>query len=256
MPHSSRNKRPTHQKRQQVTDNDGWTHVTNSSNARRVFRSTAHVKKQDGAQQTDHNAQESEPTLGPAEAPARLTLAELESQYRAHREQWITSVTWKALKADLNTYILGTRVVPQGNEGFDQLDPESPGLAVENIVCIGLGSPSGFLRGGWVDRRSVSMYQLAALECLKNQLSGSGSLSVYAQDPVFNKLDRDLLESLRMTIVEHPAAFGLITRNTLLFCPGRRGNIWTSFFLLIRNAFLAGHWKIPSQTSFSHLWGE
>jgi hypothetical protein len=32
-----------------------------------------------------------------------------------------------------------------------------------SIVCVGLGSPSGFLRGGWVDRRAVSMYQLAAL---------------------------------------------------------------------------------------------
>lgn len=35
-----------------------------------------------------------------------------------------------------------------------------------SVVCIGLGSPSGFLRGGWVDRRAVSMYQLAALRSI------------------------------------------------------------------------------------------
>lgn len=40
---------------------------------------------------------------------------------------------------------------------------EDQGKNSITIVCIGLGSPSGFLRGGWVDRRAVSMYQLAAL---------------------------------------------------------------------------------------------
>lgn len=45
-------------------------------------------------------------------------------------------------------------------------------------------------------------------------------MTVYAQDPVFNNLDRGLLESLGITVVDHPEAFGLITRSTLLFCPG------------------------------------
>lgn len=48
------------------------------------------------------------------------------------------------------------------------------GESVERIVCVGLGSPSGFLRDGWVDRRSVSMYQLAALESIKLLLQRSG----------------------------------------------------------------------------------
>ena len=48
------------------------------------------------------------------------------------------------------------------------------GEYVERIVCVGLGSPSGFLRDGWVDRRSVSMYQLAALESIKLLLERNG----------------------------------------------------------------------------------
>lgn len=43
---------------------------------------------------------------------------------------------------------------------------------------------------------------------------------MYVQDPVFNALDTALLESLGMIVVESPAGFERITRNTLLFCPG------------------------------------
>jgi hypothetical protein len=52
-------------------------------------------------------------------------------------------------------------------------DPDARATPLENIVCIGLGSPSGFLRGGWVDRRSVSLYQLAALVCVTESISKS-----------------------------------------------------------------------------------
>ena len=46
-------------------------------------------------------------------------------------------------------------------------------VKVDRIVCIGLGSPSGFLKGGWVDRRNVSMYQLAGLVSVVDLMSES-----------------------------------------------------------------------------------
>lgn len=46
------------------------------------------------------------------------------------------------------------------------------------------------------------------------------SIPIYAQDPVFNDLDKTLLHSLGITVLTHPTAFTLPTRNTLLFCPG------------------------------------
>jgi hypothetical protein len=48
----------------------------------------------------------------------------------------------------------------------------------------------------------------------------SSSFPIYAQDPVFNALDRALLESLGITVVDNPIAFERVTSKTLLFCPG------------------------------------
>jgi hypothetical protein len=165
MPHSTRTKRqnPLTQKRLQVTDDDGWTHVTTGGNARRTMRGTKGSKK--GTFSSDRTgvttaAQdiESGPVLSPAEAPARLTLEDLQAQYATHRDTWTGSETWNKLEKFLN-------------ERVQAAQDASSGLgAVDRIVCIGLGSPSGFLRDGWVDRRSVSMYQLAALERIKKRL--------------------------------------------------------------------------------------
>ncbi|KAJ6092792.1 hypothetical protein N7486_008081 [Penicillium sp. IBT 16267x] len=220
MPHSTRTKRPNPltQKRLQVTDDDGWTHVTTGGNARRTMRGTQGSKKASSSDPVGATAPaediESGLVLRPAEAPGRLTLEELQAQYAAHRDTWTGSETWKELEKILD-------------ERVQVAQEESSGLgAVDSIVCIGLGSPSGFLRDGWVDRRSVSMYQLAALESIKERLGSSDrtstptSIPVYAQDPVFNTLDRALLEGMGITVVEHPVGFENVTRSTLLFCPG------------------------------------
>jgi hypothetical protein len=42
----------------------------------------------------------------------------------------------------------------------------------------------------------------------------------YAQDPVFNNMDKDLLASVGIEIVQDPAAFELVNERTLLFAPG------------------------------------
>lgn len=183
MPHTSRKKRPAAptQKRLQVTDDDGWTHVTSSTNVRRVLRGTrarpdeqvspskadAQAQAQGQAQAQAQDPTEAEPALSPAEAPARLTLEELQAQYRSHREKWVNSETWMRLERQL-----GERIAELGDTSIPRSVPGGP---IDAIVCIGLGSPSGFLRGGWVDRRSVSMYQLAALESIAQRVNRSCS---------------------------------------------------------------------------------
>ncbi|KAJ5397569.1 hypothetical protein N7509_005682 [Penicillium cosmopolitanum] len=236
MPHSSRKKRNpvSAQKRLEVTDDDGWTHVTSGSNVRRVVRTTK-ARSDREANMVD----ETELVLSPAEAPARLTFEELEAQYRGYKERWVQSETWQKLRVELDQ-----RIHDQETETLSQ------DLNVDGIVCIGLGSPSGFLRDGWVDRRAVSLYQLAALETIKDVFTSSflpllkkhtdiqlrlsppslhllckganrsSSFPIYAQDPVFNNLDRELLESLGMTVVNTPVGFERVTSKTLLFCPG------------------------------------
>jgi hypothetical protein len=218
MPHTSRRHRqtpndrgPGHvnhgKKRVEITDDEGWTHVANpstsTSNASRHLKRTA-INSLDGA------GDDEDPTtvhllIPPAEAPPRLTLAELTRQFESHSLTWTQSATCERLHAALRE--------------------ETDLSAIERIVCIGLGSPSGLVRGGWVDRRSVALYQLSALVSVVNLVDrlredDRSGVPVYAQDPVFNALDRSLLSSRAITVVDHPAAFTLVTHSTFLFCPG------------------------------------
>ncbi|CAG8899757.1 unnamed protein product [Penicillium egyptiacum] len=221
MPHTSRTSRPKRptQKRTQVTDDDGWTHVASGGNVRRVMRArprgTTTIKESESGISSD---QPEEPTLTPAEAPGRLTLSELQTQFQTHRERWEGSESWTKL-----TGVLDERLRKAQEQASSDATPSAPARCpVDAIVCIGLGSPSGFLRDGWVDRRSVSLYQLAALASIKDQVActTSSNLKVYAQDPVFNALDESLLAALNITVIKHPEAFSYITANTMLFCPG------------------------------------
>lgn len=147
MPHTSRKKKATAQKRLEIADDDGWTHVTKGGNVPRRAVKTA------------------EGELLPAEPPSRLTIGELKKQYEAHRQKWDESSTNETLN-----HVLRERL----SQSMKNID---------NIVCIGLGSPSGFLRGGWVDRRSVSLYQLAALAAIAG-LFGMSSVSL--QSPCYS----------------------------------------------------------------------
>ncbi|KAJ5958467.1 Sensitivity To Red Light Reduced-like SRR1 [Penicillium vulpinum] len=219
MPHTSHPSRPKRstQKRTQVTDGDGWTHVASGSNVRRVMRTrprgTTAVKESES--RISSNPDQLEPTLTPAEAPGRLTLSELQAQFQTHRERWESSESWTKL-----TGVLDARLRKAQEQASAHSAPAR--CPVDAIVCIGLGSPSGFLRDGWVDRRAVSLYQLAALASIKDQVActTSSNLKVYAQDPVFNNLDESLLAALNITVIKHPEAFSHITANTMLFCPG------------------------------------
>lgn len=53
-----------------------------------------------------------------------------------------------------------------------------------------------------------------------NSNSETKSIKSYAQDPVFNSLDRELLNSLNIEIVEHPSAFNSVDEHTFLYAPG------------------------------------
>lgn len=119
------------------------------------------------------SGQTEEPTLTPAEAPGRLTLSDLQAQFQTHRERWEASESWTKLTGVLDERLKRAQEQNSSSDAGDP-SPSPPSLGpVDAIVCIGLGSPSGFLRDGWVDRRSVSLYQLAALASIKDQVACS-----------------------------------------------------------------------------------
>ncbi|QKX63443.1 uncharacterized protein TRUGW13939_10613 [Talaromyces rugulosus] len=244
MPHTSRRHRnhvsnnplrAAHGKRLQITDDDGWVHVVNTSisdSSPRTKPKTYTSATTDGSaddpdcspssKQEEKEKEEEEegklPLILPAEAPPRLTLSSLRQKFDADLAAWQTSATWTTLRDSLLRILAR---LPAGSE-FDRL------------VCIGLGSPSG-LRDGWVDRRDVASYQLAAFVSLvqsvqqeqEQETSQTGEaaattrkMEIIAQDPIFNALDKQLLSSLGITVVAHPQAFSSVTAQTLLFAPG------------------------------------
>lgn len=257
MPHTERKyrKKVIHPKRVQVTDEDGWTHVANthsipsSSSSSRNSNTTRKTLATDGAADdpdeivplNEGSAQGR--SIGkyaflPAEAPSRLTISDLRKQFDAHLATWESSQTWQHVKGPLLNEALASQslVDDQDSSGHQDRTIKS---GIDNVVCIGLGSPSGFVQGGWVDRRSVALYQLAALfsiiNCLKQHQNHSPpseedksqdtfeegkKMKIVAQDPVFNDHDIQLLSSLGITVVDTPIGFNAVTDRTFLFAPG------------------------------------
>lgn len=132
-------------KRLEITDDEGWTHVTKSNApVARKFKTKARLNTVKPIQLESST----EPLLSPAEAPPRTTIVQLRKQYAVHLERWKSSSAWECAQTILQN---------QGSRSVKSL---------RNVVCIGLGSPSGLVRGGWVDRRSVALDQLAALNSI------------------------------------------------------------------------------------------
>ncbi|RAK82937.1 hypothetical protein BO79DRAFT_212217 [Aspergillus costaricaensis CBS 115574] len=237
MPHTSRKKHPhpnntlQAQKRLQITDaTTGWTHVTTSGKARRCARTTKDQQSQSQFQSPTKEESETTETFHPAEAPPTTTLDSLKSQFtQIIQRTWKESSTCDVVGRTLHNILLPQLQSRESNtdnteQSHTTIENKNTELGIDSIICIGLGSPSGFLRGGWVDRRLVSLYQLAALVDVVASISSSSSsdptIKTYAQDPVFNTLDTALLSSLDITVLESPLAFDKVTPRTFLFCPG------------------------------------
>lgn len=160
-------------KRLQVTDSSGWTHVTTTSRARRIPPTTKNTTKTTASTTTNTDTDtDTKESLQPAEPPQDLTLSALEAQFRKHYERWQDSESWVVVRGAISSLSpppTNTNTNTHNPEESDTTRTENNGQ-IQSIISIGLGSPSGFLRGGWVDRRQVSMDQLAALVSIKELL--------------------------------------------------------------------------------------
>jgi SRR1 len=88
-------------------------------------------------------------------------------------------------------------------------------LPITKCISFSLASPTSPGRG------NVSMYQLAAFKTVIDILTSQRSQppQAFAQDPVFNTLDKQLLARLNIEVINHPAAFHHINFTTFVFCP-------------------------------------
>lgn len=165
MPHTTRpkkNQKPSQSKRTTITDDSGWSHVTTTTRARRTYKNTGQEK----ARETEKEQ------LQPAETPSTLTLDDLRQQFNRHYERYTASESWGVVRGNVLS-LTPTSTSADTDTNLDSANAGTGTAQIDNIICIGLGSPSGFLRGGWVDRRQVSLVQLAALVSIKELFRSS-----------------------------------------------------------------------------------
>jgi hypothetical protein len=235
MPHTNRRKKSTttttetteskpkivHTKRQQILDNDGWTHVVDTPSRRNAPKHNAPFLhggdfERDGVSYINR------------------TLDELKADYEYYKKQWEENTACEELKTKL-----------QAREGK---------LEIKNVVCLGLGSLQSARREG----RRASYTQLVALQSIIGTFSkelylsfsanganrlvialGPGSLCIF-QDPQFTELDTQFLESLGCTVVNDPLAFGHIADRSLVYAIHCYADIYKSISEAPSPAILVG----------------
>lgn len=184
-----RKKRPQQPKRIQITDSEGWTHISRS-----------------GKKVSINHASTTQQKLVPSEAPEGQTLLDLQDSHAYYRDQWLSSSCHEALQKLLQTDLpiaLHSR------------------KCVDRCIILGLGSLSNGRRSSW--------WELVFFETVVDILFSSSSaqvdkkhddeLQIYVQDPVFNELDTAFLKSLGYAVLSSPEGFKHVTPSTFLFAP-------------------------------------
>lgn len=139
MPHTSRKKKGTQKvKRVEMTDEEGWTHVT-STGPIRPYKDLPY----EGGRNWFNSAAGWKRMV--EEAPPNVTLPKVLDQYKRCEKRFRESSCWKQLAKDLQSVL-------------------HDDLTIDTCVCFGLGSPTA--PSYHFDRRDVSMYQLACFKAI------------------------------------------------------------------------------------------
>jgi hypothetical protein len=121
-----------------------------------------------------------------------------EALYQSYRRTWLASQTYLQLKTHLDKITFPT---------------------INKIVCFALGTPSNF------DQRESrrSNIQHAAveslIEILNEKTGGNKVITCYAQEPLYNHSDRELLRTIGIEAIddpEGPEGFLKVDENTLV----------------------------------------
>ncbi|KAI4175922.1 MAG: hypothetical protein LQ348_006083 [Seirophora lacunosa] len=176
-------------KRIQVTDSDGWTHISRS-----------HAKTT-----SNKHVCSSPKKLLPSLVPTGQTLLDLRNTHSHYRSQWLTSHCHRALEDLLRNDL-------------------PPSLPIDRCLVLGLGSLSNGRRSSWwelvfLETLLQNLFPPSPHQRETPEQGKPQGPALYAQDPVFNDLDNAFLEHLGYTVVSDPRAFDLITASTMLFAP-------------------------------------
>ncbi|MCJ1372292.1 hypothetical protein MMC20_003515 [Loxospora ochrophaea] len=93
-------------------------------------------------------------------------------------------------------------------------------LEITSCMCLGLGSLAKGSRYNW------SMYQLVAFESWITLLKTQHDIKhIYFQDPVFNSLDVEFLQSKGYTVIQNPKSESLLSSTTFLYSAYCEGDV-------------------------------
>ena len=200
MPHTNRKKKPTHSKRVEIEDSDGWTRVTKTSTMANLKRpSVAEVDNMDIREPVELG----EPVWPEHEIPYDASVEKAMARYKFLAERWLASESWSVLKLELES---------------KDLRSDNP---IASCILFGSGSVSGWFRG-WVERHDVALTQIAVFKSIVDLITEwqHGRPKCYAQEPEYNHVDKAFLKELDITIVDDPQGFGLIGKNSFAYTPG------------------------------------
>ncbi|KAL9620068.1 MAG: hypothetical protein Q9160_005358 [Pyrenula sp. 1 TL-2023] len=245
MPHTShRRPRPsahtgtrttkTKHGRTLLSSADGWTHVlpstylTTASSAASASASTpsplASLAPLNDALPTS--------TLEPAEAPPHTTDETALATHARYVSRLRDTAFWEATDRQIRAIVRPSGPHTTATTAVGD-DDDARRVVIRKAILFGLGSPTGLCRGGMVDRRRVSGWQLAwfvEVVRLVEALQGHPLEEKLAQEPLYNAHDIRLHKALGIEVLDSPEAFERMTNETLVFAPGAEREVLRRIF--------------------------
>ena len=208
MPHSTRRKkRIEHSKRQEIADDDGWTRVvkTTPSNRHSLTSDDRH-----GRHDHDKSSNTQQPplhlNLTPTQVPSDATLSSLQHRFTRLQSQWRASPSYAALATALK---------------------RQETSSITTHLLLGSGTFCGY-RSGWIGRHDVALLQVAVFVSildLSTGKEGKGGPKAYAQEPLYNELDKEFLGTLGVEVLVDPKGFEVVEERTFVYAPGAEREI-------------------------------
>ncbi|OCT50328.1 hypothetical protein CLCR_07452 [Cladophialophora carrionii] len=213
MPHTShRKKKHVQNKRTEILDDDGWTRISSSTSSTSTGKHPATTSTPTGDESPSAaghhipSASGSLPARDPMPALPGSSLPSMLSRFHGIESRWQATDLCQTLVHVLEEEIL-TR-------------DSAPMAPVSTCVLLGSGSFCGDA-AHWIDRHDSAYFQLAAFRTVVHtveRVSGQ-RVRTYAQEPNYNDMDAELLESLDITRVDHPRGFELLDEHAVAYSP-------------------------------------
>jgi hypothetical protein len=222
MPHTSRKKRPSHAKRQEVIGEDGWTRVVTTAKKRDVDTLTASFARE------GYNG-------WPTEASEDMTIDLVTSRFNILKRRWLLSASHAALCAALKRQLPPPLVQ---NVSGDTAENQHSSRSVSRTFLLGSGSFSS-LHFGSTSRQYVSVLQLAVFVSLTEAIEaaqGEGlKVKMYAQEPMYNTLDKEFLKSLGIDAMPVSEGWAVLDQSgkdghVFVYAPGAESEVAVKVF--------------------------